>query len=148
MKESNSIPTIMIKDHCKIEKLLDELEENVEKEYSEMKKTFNKLEWELEKHLFIEEKAIFTEYQPEDIAQGYKMLPEITKQHNYILNKLNNWRREIQKNSKISGFYDFKKFLIKHKNFEEKEVYPRLDETLNDTQKKHIISKINEIAQK
>ena len=74
----------MRKDHLKLEGLLDELEENATKEYNIMKKSFNRFEWELEKHLFTEEKAIFTEYSPSDISEGYKMLPVVKKHHKYM----------------------------------------------------------------
>ena len=141
----NDIQSIMVKDHFKIEKLLDKLEEGIDKEYQLMKKSFYKFEWEIEKHIFLEEKTLFTSYNPKDVSEGYKMLPELKIQHNFILNKLNNWRNEIKNNRKINGFYEFKKFLIRHKGFEEKEVYPRLDKTLDKVQKKHIIDRINEI---
>ena len=145
MNESD-ILTLMVKDHCRIEKLLDELEKNVDKEHPMMKESFYKFEWELEKHLFTEEKAIFTQYNPEDVTEGYKMLPELIKQHNFIVNQLDLWRKDIRNNKKIDGFYDFKKYLIKHRFFEENEVYPRLDQSLDEKQKKHIISRINEIT--
>ena len=141
----NDILLRMVKDHCKIEKLLDEFEENVEKDYLMIRKSFNKFEWELEKHLFVEEKAIFTSYNPEDVSEGYKMLPELTKQHNLIINKLNNWGKDIQNKRRIDGFYEFKRFLMKHREFEETELYPRLDQSLDETQKKLIIERINEI---
>jgi len=35
---------------------------------------------------------------------------------------------------------------MKHREFEEKEVYPRLDQSLDETQKKQIIETINEIV--
>ena len=145
MSENDILP-IMIKDHCRIEKLLDELEENIENDYSIMKESFNRFEWELEKHLFAEEKAIFTSYNPEDVSDGYKMLPELTKQHNFIVNTLNNWRKNIQGRKKLDGFYEFKKFLMNHRDFEEREVYPRLDQSLDEIQKKHIVDRINEIV--
>jgi len=145
MDENNILP-IMIKDHCKIEKLLDDLEENCENDFVKMRKCFHKFEWELEKHIFTEEKAIFTSYSPADIKEGYKMLPELTSQHNYIVNQLNNWREEIKTQKKISGIYDFKIFLSKHRIYEEKEVYPKLDKSLTEEEKQHIISKINEIV--
>ena len=91
MSKSISILELMIKDHCKIEKLISNLEEKSNQEYSVFKKAFNKFEWKLEKHIFTEEKAIFTSYNPEDTIEGFKMLPELTKQHNFIVNKLNNW---------------------------------------------------------
>ena len=147
MKENEILP-LMVNDHCRLEKLLDDLEKNIDKEQTVMRESFYQFEWELEKHLFTEEKAIFTLYNPEDVSEGYKMLPELIKQHNFIVNKLDNWRKNIRNNKKINGFYEFKKFLINHREFEEKEVYPRLDQTLDDKQKKLIIRRINELTYK
>jgi len=145
MNESTNILELMVKDHCKIEQLLDELEVNVEKEYPTMIKSFNKFEWNLEKHIFVEEKAIFTSYNPGDVIEGYKMLPELTKQHNVILNKLDLMRKDIQNKRKFTDIYGFKEFLIKHKNFEEQSVYPMLDQVLDEEEKKYIVERINEI---
>lgn len=145
MSESIDILALMVKDHCKIEKLLDELELNADKEYPVMIKSFNKFEWELEKHIFIEEKAIFTSYNPEDVVDGYRMLPELTKQHNVLLNRLENMRKDIRNKKKLQDVYGFKDFLIKHKNFEEKSVYPRVDQSLDEGEKKKIVEKISEI---
>ena len=146
MKNEKSILKIMIKDHCKIEELINDLEKSSNSNYESMTKAFNKFEWELEKHIFIEEKAIFTSYNPDDIINGYKMLPELTKQHNYIINTLNNWREDIRKRRNITDVYSFREFIIKHKNFEEEKVYPKLEESLNEDVKQQIIAKIKEIG--
>ena len=138
----------MIKDHFKIEELINDLDEKSKKDFESMKKSFNNFEWELEKHIFTEEKAIFTSYNPDYVIEGYKMLPELTKQHNYIINMLNNWREDIRKKRKIRNIYSLKEFLIKHRNFEEEKVYPKLDEALPEDEKRHIVAKINEIVQK
>ena len=146
MRNENSILKIMIKDHCKIEELINNLENSSKLDYESMNKAFSRFEWELEKHIFIEEKAIFTSYNPEDVIEGYKMIPELTKQHNYILNTLNNWRDDIRKRRTITDIYSLKEFIIKHKNFEEEKVYPKLDESLTEDVKQNIIEKIKEIA--
>ena len=146
MNESIDISSIMIGDHCKIEKLIDDLEEKTSYDFDDMKKSFNQLEWEIEKHIFAEEKAIFTDYNPKDAGQGYKMLPELTKQHNYILNTLNNWHSDIRKKKMLSDVYSFKEYLVKHREFEEEKVYPKLEESLSDEEKRHIIAKINELV--
>jgi hemerythrin-like domain-containing protein len=138
----------MVKDHCKIEKLLNNLEEKNNDDFDSMRNAFNKFEWELEKHIFTEEKAIFTSYNPEDKTEGYKMLPELTKQHNFMLNKLNNWRKDIRNKRMISDLYSFKVYLIRHKNYEEEKVYPMLDQSLSEVDKNYIMSKLNEIVQK
>ena len=148
MSEKYSILELMIRDHCKIEKLINELEENSKFNFESMKKSFYEFEWELEKHIFTEEKAIFTSYNPEDVSEGYKMLPELTKQHNFIINTLNNWRDDVQKRRMIRDVNNFKEFIIKHKDFEEEKVYPKLDESLPEDEKRHIIVKINEISQR
>ena len=145
MSNSSNLLTLMVKDHCKIEELINAFEKNIEKDTPSVAESFNKFEWTLEKHIFIEEKAIFTSYNPEDIIEGYKMLPELTKQHNILLNKLNLMRNDIRNNRSISDITSFKEFLLNHKNFEEKNVYPKLNESLDNQQKKIIIEKINEI---
>ena len=148
MMKSINIFKLMVKDHNKIEKLLNNLEEKHNEDFNSMRIAFNKFEWELEKHIFTEEKAIFTSYSPENKTEGYKMLPELTKQHNFILNKLNNWRKDIQNKNMITDLYSFKVYLIRHKTFEEEKVYPMLDQSLSEKDKNNIISKLNEIVQK
>jgi hemerythrin superfamily protein len=135
----------MVEDHALIEELLDNVEQNIESDFATLVEAFKHFEWKLEKHIFVEEKAIFTFYNPGDIVGGYKMLPEITKQHNVLLNKLDTMRKELRNRGKIEGFHSFKTFLTKHKNYEENEVYPRLDRSLTDNQKKDIIQRVNEI---
>ena len=141
----NDILSRMIDDHSIIEKLMDDFEKDIDKDYELLKKSFTKFEWKLEKHIFSEEKVIFTNYNPEDVTEGYRMLPELTKQHNYILNQLSNWRKELVNKKKIEGFYTFKKILVNHKIFEENEVYPKLDQSLTESDKKLIIDRLNEI---
>ena len=141
----NDILSRMIDDHSIIEKLMDDFEKDIDKDYELLKKLFTKFEWKLEKHIFTEEKVIFTNYNPEDVTEGYRMLPELTKQHNYILNQLSNWRKELVNKKKIEGFYKFKKALVNHKIFEENEVYPKLDQSLTESDKKLIIDRLNEI---
>ena len=80
----------MVKDHNKIEQLLNNFEASINKDYKIYSEAFNDFEWELEKHIFVEEKAIYTQYDPDDVVGGYKMLPLLTKQHNFIVNKLAN----------------------------------------------------------
>ncbi len=140
-----NIPALMIKDHCKIEALLTDLEHAVEQEYSVMLKAFTTFEWELEKHIFIEEKAIFTSYHPDNVVEGYRMLPELTKQHNEILNRLNIMRKQVRSRQNITDVSGFKRLLVGHRSFEESGVYPQLDQALTEEQKQTIVTKIREI---
>jgi len=144
VKEYEILP-LMIRDHCKIENLLDKLEESTQIDFEEMKKAFYKLEWNLEKHIFLEEKVVFTMYSPDEVSEGYKMLPKLTEQHNYILNTLENWRSEIRHKRILKEIYKLKEYLVKHKEFEEMEFYPKLDENLKLDQKILMHDRLTEI---
>ncbi|UCF11801.1 MAG: hemerythrin domain-containing protein [Thermoplasmatales archaeon] len=144
--KSTEITDQMVKDHGKIIKLLNDVEKVIDQERDLVStmKVFDKFDWELEKHFFTEEKAIFTSYKPENVTTGYAMLPELIKEHNEILNNLRVMRRNIKK-QKPFDFHSFKVILMKHKKFEEKEVYPKLDQELDKSEKKVIIQRINEV---
>jgi iron-sulfur cluster repair protein YtfE (RIC family) len=86
--KSTSILELMIADHGKILKLLNDVEKSIGIELVSLMKVFDTFEWELEKHIFTEEKAIFTSYSPKNIVEGYKMVPELVQQHNDILNRI------------------------------------------------------------
>ena len=144
--KSTEITDQMVKDHGKIVKLLYDVEKVIDQEQDLVStmKVFDKFDWELEKHFFTEEKAIFTSYEPENVTTGYAMLPELIKEHNEILNNLRVMRRNIKKQRPFD-FHSFKEILMKHKKFEEKEVYPKLDQELDESEKKAIIQRINEV---
>lgn len=142
--KSTALTEIMIRDHGKILRLLIRLEKRIGQEKSIMMKAFHDLLWELEKHFFTEEKAIFTTYEPEENTEGHAMIPELIKEHNEIFNQLKIMEKNIKKDEDFH-FKKFKNLLIKHKNFEDEKVYPKLDQELDESEKKHIIHRINEI---
>jgi hemerythrin-like domain-containing protein len=101
---------------------------------------FNKFKWEIEKHFFLEEKAIFTfiESENQDI---YEISKGLIDAHRELLKNL----KEIEdrmKNKKESDLLKFKELLINHRDFEEKSFYPKLDEELDDCKKSQIIDRI------
>lgn len=145
MESKASILPLIVEDHKKIEAFIDTLDESINGEYDEMRDAFSSMKWHLEKHLFMEEKAIFTMYEPEDVNQGYKMLPTVTSHHNEILNRLDIMRHEVQNGKAPTDLHKFKTFLVRHRTFEEKELYPKLEDVLSEAQKKVIIERINEI---
>ena len=144
-EEKTSILKIMVKDHRRIEDLIDSVEKSLDDDFKIIEKVFDKFEWQLQKHIFAEEKAIFTFYEPEDVSSGYKMLPVLTKQHNDILNRMEKMQRDVQNGKTPEKVSEFKKVLMKHRTFEEVEVYPKLQETLSEKQKNQIIEKVKMI---
>lgn len=136
----------MKQDHHEIESMIDRLEEALDGSYDIMKNQFEQFEWKLEKHLFVEEKAIFTFYEPSDTVQGFQMLPTLMTQHNYIINELNKMRKDVANGKNPLGLEELKLFLMKHRNYEERDVYPKLEDTLTTDQKKQVIDRIKEIS--
>lgn len=135
----------MTKDHGKIVKLLLDVERSLGMELVSTMKVFDTFEWELEKHIFLEEKAIFTSYNPKNVREGYKMVPELVAQHNDLLNKLRVMRKDLMW-QRPCHFEEFKEVLMAHKTFEEASLYPKLDQELDTSQKDEIIRKIREIV--
>jgi iron-sulfur cluster repair protein YtfE (RIC family) len=142
---ATSILELMTTDHTKILKLLHDVEKSMGIERISLMKVFDTFEWELEKHIFTEEKAIFTSYNPKNILKGYKMVPELIQQHNDILNRVRLMRKGLMWNRPVQ-YHEFKEFLMVHKTFEEASLYPKLDKELTVAQKEEIIKKIREIV--
>jgi hemerythrin-like domain-containing protein len=142
--KSTAILDLMMKDHGKIVKLLLDVEKSIGMELISTMKVFDTFEWELEKHIFIEEKAIFTSYKPTNIVEGYKMVPELIQQHNDILNRLRVMRKNLMWQRPID-YDEFKELILAHKTFEEASLYPKLDQELDVAQKEEIMKKIREI---
>jgi hypothetical protein len=142
--KSTAILDLMIKDHGKIVKLLLDVEKSIGMELISTMKVFDTFEWELEKHIFIEEKAVFSSYKPTNIVEGYKMVPELIQQHNDILNRLRVMRKNLMWQRPID-YDEFKELIMAHKTFEEVSLYPKLDQELDVSQKEEIMEKIREI---
>jgi iron-sulfur cluster repair protein YtfE (RIC family) len=143
--KTTAILDLMIKDHGRLIALLNKIEKSLDLETDISIKAFDSFEWALEKHIFTEEKAIFTSYQPDNISTGFKMLPNLIKEHNEILNRLRVMRRDVLTGHN-SDFLGFKELLLKHKLFEEEELYPKIDQELSEKDKKIIIDRIQELV--
>jgi len=138
--KTNSIIGLMLADHEKIVDYLNKVEESGHPDIE----AFLKFEWHLKKHIFIEEKAIFISYQPSDDSEEEKIFNKLSKEHTVIIDLLDKISKESLPRGNIN-FNKLKKLLAVHKKFEENEVYPRLEEKLNEKNKQEIIEKITEI---
>ena len=138
--KTNSIIGLMLKDHEKIIDYLNKVEEDGHPDIE----AFLKFEWHLKKHIFIEEKAIFISYQPSDDPEEKEIFNKLSKEHTVIMDLLDKILEESFPRGNTS-FNKIKKLLAVHKKFEENEVYPKLEEKLNEKSKQEIIEKITEI---
>ena len=142
--KSTEILDLMVKDHQRLIKYLSAVEKNLKKDQALLISSFYKFEWHLQKHIFVEERAIFSFYTPSYIGTMYEQISNIKKQHNNILKKLDSMKKDLQNQNPLC-ITDFKKILVKHKNFEEISIYPVLDQELTEDKKRFIINRIKEI---
>ena len=141
---STAITELMIKDHIKLMKYLKDVENNFGRDFGFLSDSFNTFQWALEKHFFVEERAIFTSYNPDYVDDSYKFFLDLSKQHTLILEEIESLRKKLQKREPFD-LNKVKKMLQEHKAFEEKKVYPVLDLEIDDSEKRFIIERINDV---
>ena len=136
------IQTLMLKEHERISKFLEQLEKEID-HYDKTKLNFNKFKWNLEKHFFVEEKVIFSMFvniSGKETTDTFSLLSDHVK----IVSMINNIENKL-KNKIRPDLSRLKEVLIAHKDFENQEFYPKLDERLNPAQKKEISERVKEI---
>jgi len=142
--ESASILAIMIQDHRRIMNKLTDIKKTQEDTLGTILEKLNAFEWDLEKHFFVEERAIFTSYNATLIKEGQQLFDEISKQHTSILESVESLRDRLRMNTSIE-IGSLVVMLTKHKNHEERNVYPLLDENIPEGEKRFMIERIAEI---
>ena len=130
-------------DHALIEVLLVYFRDSMGKDKELAEKAFNKFKWELEKHIFVEEKVIFP-FCKMAISEACESVQSLVKQHDLFIDMLNEIKNDlVMKNE--TDVSNFMNLLVNHRKTEENFLYPKLDEMLNETQKEMMIAQINEI---
>ena len=136
-----NITKIMIQDHSKIAELLFKFNEIEKINHLAREVAFDLFKWELEKHFFTEDRAIFLYYQPKDEFDK-KEIQALHDEHAVILKKFDELEKSI-KSKKNLNIEDFGKLLHKHRKHEDAIIYPKLDQYLDEKVKKIIINRIN-----
>jgi hemerythrin superfamily protein len=139
-----AILDLMAQDHAKLIKDLTFVEKNIKENLMAVMPSYHTFEWNLQKHIFVEERVIFSNYNPNYIGTMYEKISDIKKQHSSILKKIDSMKKNV-KNQDYLCIVDFKRILVKHKNYEETNIYPILDQELNEEEKLFIIERIKEI---
>ena len=142
--ESNELLNIMVKDHNRLMKYLIDVENNLNSDFEVLLKYFNTFEWNLEKHFFVEERAVFTDYNPDYFEDGHQLFTTLSKQHTKILEKVEFLRKRLRMGKSID-VSDLEAILLKHKTYEEKNVYPVLDLEISEGEKRFMIERIKDI---
>ena len=134
----------MLSEHKRLHKLLGELEENLKPDNDHWKTLFNEFRWNLEKHFFVEEKAIF-EICNSNCGEKIPEIFDLMKEHGEVIFLMNESEDE-SKDVLEKNLLEIKKILIKHSNFEDENFYPLLDTKLSKERKSEILFRIKEIV--
>ena len=140
MVQDENIPNVMKNHHYKLEGMLHRLNK-FESDSEEFQGRFQKFKWELEKHFFLEEKAIFIHVFSDD-ERVFDMKEALKKEHNVILSKLDELEDDLKKEPRVETISEFRNRLKAHREFEDENFYPILESELDDSRKKKIINKI------
>jgi hypothetical protein len=95
----------------------------------------------MEKHFFIEEKAIFTFIDTED-QELFETSEKLLGAHRKILDDLKILENELNSGKEID-LKDLKKRLIAHRDYEDDTFYPKLDIELDEEKKREIMNRIS-----
>jgi iron-sulfur cluster repair protein YtfE (RIC family) len=127
------ISDMMLKDHAKAMKMMND--------FMNGWATLEQLKNALQRHFFIEEKAVFSFSQSNDPADLQKSI-DLIKEHEDMLKLLVDIE-DSKGAEKDALIRNLNKALNHHKQYEDDEFYPALDRNLTDAQKKVILAKIN-----
>jgi len=141
--ENTTILDIMVAQHGLLEVLFQAFKDEFKENPEAAKKFLSEFSWEIKKHFFIEDQAIFAllpwkDPEISEIVHGLK------KEHITMLDKLEKMLENLSDESE-EEMQGFLKLMTSHREKEEQKLYPLLDEKLSKAEKNLIISRVNEI---
>jgi hemerythrin-like domain-containing protein len=131
---------IMTKEHEVIESLLNDFKRLQDKDSAKAKEVFQTFVWNIEKHIFLEEKVLYNIYSVWD--GNIDGMFEILEEHGEIMALIKKIKNSYPDEH---NFLELKELLRDHFVLEETVLYPNLDKLLNRDQKEFLIERAQEI---
>mgnify|MGYP001590173107 CR=1 FL=1 len=141
---AQKISELMISHHALIEVLVAVFKDEAAKDGAGAKESFDKLKWELEKHFFIEENALFGFYIKGVHQEMYELVAELENEHKMVRKFLKEMEDGVQEKSE-NNISVLGNVLVKHREKEEQVLYPKMEKDMSALQKETVIKRINEI---
>jgi hypothetical protein len=136
-----TISSVFAKDHVEINDELDHLDALCERSNEEFLPVYQKFRWHLQKHFYIEEKALWT-YCDMEKKFDQDMINELLNDHDFLIEFFN--RVEITELSECKFILsEFIAKIINHVAYETENFYKVLDEELEANEKAMVIDIIN-----
>jgi hemerythrin-like domain-containing protein len=134
----------MRKQHMLLNQLLDKYSNSKSKDRHKLKLLFYNFKWNLEKHIFIEEKIIFNSLKFTNKRQT-EIISELIEEHGEI-KYLSNRITELLVKSPKPDAETLKNFIMEHETKEVTTLYPQMDRQLTKEEKKDILEKTRDIT--
>lgn len=131
---------LLVSDHLQLRILIRECEKKTAQKDNSLHDSFKKLKQSMEKHIQVEENALFS-YLNKEFDDNYHFFQRLVNEHLTITEMLS--RLEDEVSAKSGGdFAKLKEYFEQHEHYEEYTLYRILDKLLTDDQKKSVIEKI------
>jgi len=140
---NTAILDIMVAQHGLLEALFQAFKDEFKENPEAAKKFLSEFSWEIKKHFFIEDQAIFALLPWKD-SEILEIVRDLKKEHIIMLDKLEKISENLS-DEENNGIENFLKLLTSHREKEEQKLYPLLDEKLSGEEKSLVISRVNEI---
>lgn len=144
MAKMGPITLLMLKHHGIINGFLGDFEKVSEDDPDELKGTFNIFKWNLEKHVFVEEKNIFTIADKTNKLEMMQ-LKNLLKDHKDIMVVVDNISEDINDGRK-PNVKILRDILFAHEGREIENFYPLLDNRLSAEDKNDLVQRVNDIV--
>jgi len=142
MDEPEPLTDLMTGEHQRIQDMLEKITLMTKDDPSKVAQSFSAFKWNMEKHLMIEEKAIFRieDLSGMELNDAFRLMQE----HGMIISLIKKIEKDIEQRD-FSGMSKLLELLDEHYNFENEVFYPNLDKKLSDDRKKEILERVDEI---
>jgi hemerythrin superfamily protein len=140
MIKTNAVFNVLVSEHKHIEKYLQKFKFCLANDVSLVEKEFKSFNWLVEKHFFTEESKIFTHC---DFAgrELNEMVQNVIMQHEMILKVIKDIQSKL-KDSSPPDILQLEKLLLNHKHYEERTLYPLIEDRMNELSKKNLIQEV------
>jgi hypothetical protein len=137
-----SVSELMAKEHARLDGFLEEVGNNLG-DNAKAKEAFNTFKWNMRKHFFVEEKGIF-DYLVESDEEKSSNVFHLVDDHEKIVELMKEIEDGLDEGVAVD-ISSLKEAIHVHRDYENDDFYPRLDEELTDEQKAVISERIKEI---
>jgi len=140
---SEDILNLMIAQHAFLEAIFSIFQTEMKNNSEKAKDSLSEFVWESKKHFFVEEEVIFN-FMVWKEPKILEIINQLKIEHSIMIDKLEKMERDLKIVS-ATEIEDFYKLLASHREVEEKNLYPKLDESLSTSQKLQIIKRATQI---